>query len=179
MPERDALIGIFGNFYFGGDPQGAQPTGATSSVMSPCCGAQLFDDLSAAGIRWGFVSGAEPPSARFVLQQRLGLIDPPLIAMGDAPDKPDPTGLIRLAEQLAAGERPERIAYLGDTVADVRTVVQARQQRPDLTWCSLAVAPPHVSERNAYHDQLRQAGADHILETSRAVLPLITQRLRG
>ena len=125
------------------------------------------------------MSGAEPPSARYVLQQRLGLDDPPLIAMGDAPDKPDPTGLIRLAEQLAAGERPGRIAYLGDTVADVRTVVQARQQRLDLDLVQPAVAPPHVSERNAYHHQLRQAGADHILETSRAVLPLITQRLHG
>ena len=180
VPERDALIDIFSDFYFGGDPQGdpAQWRGFIGDEPL-LVDAQLFEDLSAAGIRWGFVSGAEPPSARFVLQQRLGLVDPPLIAMGDAPDKPDPTGLIRLAEQLAAGERPERIAYLGDTVADVRTVVQARQQRPDLTWCSLAVAPPHVSERNAYHRQLRQAGADHILETSRAVLPLITQRLHG
>ena len=180
VPERDALIDIFSDFYFGGDPQGdpAQWRGFIGDEPL-LVDAQLFEDLSAAGIRWGFVSGAEPPSARYVLQQRLGLVDPPLIAMGDAPDKPDPTGLIRLAEQLAAGERPERIAYLGDTVADVRTVVQARQQRPDLTWCSLAVAPPHVSERNAYHHQLRQAGADHILETSRAVLPLITQRLHG
>ena len=180
VPERDGLIDIFSDFYFGGDPQGdpAQWRGFIGDEPL-LVDAQLFDDLSAAGIRWGFVSGAETPSARYVLQQRLGLVDPPLIAMGDAPDKPDPTGLIRLAEQMAAGERPERIAYLGDTVADVRTVVQARQQRPDLTWCSLAVAPPHVSERNAYHHQLRQAGADHILETSRAVLPLITQRLHG
>ena len=174
VPERDALIDIFSNFYFGGDPQGDPADWRGFIGDEPLLvEAQLFDGLSAAGIRWGFVSGAEPPSARYVLQQRLGLVDPPLIAMGDAPDKPDPTGLIRLAEHLAGGERPERIAYLGDTVADVRTVVHARQQRPDLTWCSLAVAPPHVSERITYHDQLRQAGADHILETSRAVLPLI------
>jgi HAD superfamily phosphatase len=180
VPERDALIGIFSGFYFGGDPQGDPGNwrgfiGDEPLLVEP----QLFDDLSAAGIRWGFVSGAEPPSALYVLQQRLGLVDPPLIAMGDAPDKPDPTGLIRLADQLAAGERPGRIAYLGDTVADVRTVVQARLQRPDWPWCSLAVAPPHVTERAEYHEQLRQAGADHILETSRAVLPVITQRLHG
>ena len=61
----------------------------------------LFEQLSAAGVRWGFVSGAEPPSARFVLEQRLGLAAPPLIAMGEAPDKPDPTGLLQLAETLA------------------------------------------------------------------------------
>jgi HAD superfamily phosphatase len=96
--------------------------------MSPCSWIQIFSpSLSSQGWRWGFVSGAEPPSARFVLQERLGLIDPPLIAMGDAPDKPDPTGLIRLAEQLAAGEHPQRIAYIGDTVADVTTVINARR----------------------------------------------------
>ena len=178
VPDRDALIEIFSDFYFGGDPQGDPAHWRGFIGDEPLLvEAQLFDDLSAAGIRWGFVSGAEPPSARFVLQQRLGLVNPPLIAMGDAPDKPDPTGLIRLADHLAAGEQPERIAYLGDTVADVHTVVHARQQRPDWPWCSLAVAPPHVSERTQYHEQLRQAGADHILETSRTVLPLIQSLL--
>ena len=178
VPDRDALIEIFSDFYFGGDPQGDPAHWRGFIGDEPLLvEAQLFDDLSASGIRWGFVSGAEPPSARFVLQQRLGLVNPPLIAMGDAPDKPDPTGLIRLADHLAAGEQPELIAYLGDTVADVHTVVHARQQRPDWPWCSLAVAPPHVTERTAYHERLRQAGADHILETSRTVLPLIQSLL--
>ncbi|MEC7208827.1 MAG: hypothetical protein VXW11_07080, partial [Pseudomonadota bacterium] len=50
-------------------------------------------------------------------------------------------GARRLAEQLAHGEQPAWIGYIGDTVADVHTVVNARQQRPDLPWQSLAVAP--------------------------------------
>ena len=179
-PTLETLVEVFNGFYFGGDPDGDPSEWQGFIGDEPLLvSSDFFMDLQEAGVAWGFVSGAEPASARFVLERRLGLHAPPLIAMGDAPDKPDPTGLIRLADHLAGGERPERIAYLGDTVADVRTVVQARQQRPDLTWCSLAVAPPHVSERNAYHHQLQQAGADHILENSRAVLPLITQMLHG
>ncbi len=56
--------------------------------------------------------------------------------MGDAPDKPDPTGLLRLAGQaqlarpVPRGQEAPPIAYLGDTVADVMTVQRARQQCP-------------------------------------------------
>ena len=133
----------------------------------------FFAELSSQGWRWGFVSGAEPPSARFVLEERLGLIKPPLIAMGDAPDKPDPTGLIRLAEQLAAGEQPQRIAYIGDTVADVTTVINARTVRPDLPWLSLAVSPPHVEDVEAYQQTLRRAGADRVLNRTLDLLALL------
>ena len=96
--------------------------------------ADFFKALSAAGLVWGFVSGAEPPSARYVLEQRLGLINPPLVAMGDAPDKPNPQGLIQLASQLLArhgcsplGHGAPPVAYLGDTVADVQTRVKMGQ----------------------------------------------------
>tara|TARA_B100001741_G_C16141768_1_gene409341 strand:- start:249 stop:563 length:315 start_codon:yes stop_codon:yes gene_type:complete len=98
--------------------------------------------------------------------------------MGDAPEKPNPTGLISLSDQLR--EHPSTpVLYLGDTVADVQTVVQARRQRPEQTWLSLAVAPPHLhgqaSARQAYEEQLRQAGADHILTSTSALLPLLDQ----
>ena len=137
----------------------------------------FFDELTRHQVRWGFVSGAEPPSARYVLQQRLGLKDPPLIAMGDAPDKPDPTGLIRLAEQLAAGEFPHWIAYIGDTVADVQTVLNARKRRPELPWRSLAVAPPHITDVTRYHRQLQDAGADRIVGETRELLPMLLDGL--
>ena len=154
VPERRTLVEVFSGFYFGGDPEGepAQWEGFIGSeplLVEP----NFFAQLSSRGCRWGFVSGAEPPSARYVLQQRLGLRQPPLIAMGDAPDKPNPTGLISLSDQLR--EHPSTpVLYLGDTVADVETVVQARRQRPEQTWLSLAVAPPHLhgqaSARQAY-----------------------------
>ena len=93
--------------------------------------------------------------------------------MGDAPDKPDPTGLLRLAATLTAGETPEWITYIGDTVADVQTVVRARERRPDLSWRSVGVAPPHVENVTAYHQQLLDAGADFIVGTTRDLLPAL------
>ena len=177
LPERDALITVFSNFYFGGDPEGDPSQWQGFIGDEPLLVQQdFFSALSGQGWGWGFVSGAEPPSARYVLEQRLGLQQPPLIAMGDAPDKPDPTGLLRLAQQLQANPNGS-VAYLGDTVADVRTVLNARAHDPQRHWISLAVAPPHLWDvpeaRSAYEQQLRQAGADHILSSTCDALALL------
>ena len=178
LPEFGALVEVFSSFYFGGDPEGDPSSwqgfiGSEPLLVEP----GFFAELDQAGIAWGFVSGAEPPSARFVLEQRLALKAPPLIAMGDAPDKPDPTGLLQLASTLLArsgcpplGEGAPAIAYLGDTVADVQTVLNARQHCPEQTFISLAVSPPHLHQReqsaarNSYESHLHQAGADAVVE---------------
>ncbi len=177
LPNRAALIDVFSSFYFGGDPE-ADPSQWTGFIGDEplLVEASFFTTLTQRKVRWGFVSGAEPPSARFVLQQRLGLQDPPLIAMGDAPDKPDPTGLIRLAKALGAGTEGVQVAYVGDTVADVQTVVQARERWPEQRFVSLAVVPPHlqtaeqVPARRIYEQQLQEAGADLVLNSTQAVL---------
>ena len=177
VPARSSLVTVFSGFYFGDDPDGDPASWKGFIGDEPLLvGTSFFDQLQALGHRWGFVSGAEPASARYVLSGRLGLVDPPLVAMGDAPDKPDPTGLIQLAEQLMADFQPSTVAYLGDTVADVHTVNNARRSRPDLTWLSLAVAPPHVqrdpARRGSYEQALRNAGAQHILRCTPALLDL-------
>jgi HAD superfamily phosphatase len=186
LPEFEALVAVFNGFYFGGDPDGDPAAWRGFIGDEPLLvDGDFFAVLRQAGIAWGFVSGAEPPSARFVLQQRLGLSDPPLIAMGDAPDKPDPTGLLRLAAELAGPLGPEAplVAYLGDTVADVLTVQRARQQAPEQRFLALGVAPPHLqvagaaARRAPYEAQLLQAGADRVIpETARvleALAPLL------
>lgn len=175
LPSLEALIEVFEAFYFGGDPAGDPSLwrgfiGDEPLLVEPA----FFAELAAAELAYGFVSGGEPPSCRFVLETRLGLNDPPLIAMGDAPDKPDPTGLLRLANRLAnqlAGARlgggAPPVAYLGDTVADVLTVHRARAQCPGQRFLSLAVAPPHLhgqpEARLAYETKLLEAGADAVL----------------
>ena len=177
LPDRSALIDVFSGFYFGGDPEG-DPSQWTGFIGDEplLVDARFFSTLTERKMPWGFVSGAEPPSARFVLQQRLGLQDPPLIAMGDAPDKPDPTGLIRLALALGANAEGAQVAYLGDTVADVHTVIQARERWPDQLFVSLAVAPPHLQTaekaqaRRIYEQRLREAGADEVLTSTKALL---------
>ena len=177
LPDRTALIDVFSGFYFGGDPEG-DPSQWNGFIGDEplLVNASFFTTLSQQKVRWGFVSGAEPPSARFVLQQRLGLQDPPLIAMGDAPDKPDPTGLIHLAKALGADTEEAQVAYLGDTVADVHTVVQARKRWPEQQFVSLAVVPPHLQSeeqapaRTIYEQQLMEAGADLVLNSTAALL---------
>ena len=186
LPAFEALVEVFNGFYFGGDPEGDPGSwqgfiGTEPLLVEP----SFFEELSGAGVVWGFVSGAEPPSARFVLEQRLGLNNPPLIAMGDAPDKPDPTGFLRLAAELSGGlgssGRP--VAYLGDTVADVLTVQRARQQQSAQTFLSLAVAPPHLQapeaaeHRSRYEAQLLEAGADAVIPNTTAVLTALEQAL--
>jgi len=104
MPPFEGLVEMFSSFYFGGDPNGDSQHWHGFIRSEPLLVApSFFDQLGADGIAWGFVSGAEPPSARYVLEQRLGLVDPPLIAMGEAPDKPDPSGFLQLAGQILAG----------------------------------------------------------------------------
>jgi HAD superfamily phosphatase len=182
LPDFDDLMVVFSGFYFGGDPAGDPADwqgfiGSEPLLVQP----SFFTQLSAAGVSWGFVSGAEPPSARYVLEQRLGLEQPPLIAMGDAPDKPDPTGLLRMADQLlrargvaGLGAGAPAVAYLGDTVADVLTVINARRSCPQQQFLALAVAPPHLhgdaAARAAYEAKLHEAGADQVLANTAAVL---------
>jgi len=59
----------------------------------------------------------------------------------------------------------------------VQTVLNARRQRPDQRWLSLAVVPPHLQvpgleeQRSAYEDSLRAAGADRLLPSTSALQP--------
>lgn len=188
LPSHGALVEVFSQLYFGGDPDGP-PEAWQGFIREESLLVQppFFEQLGQHGFAWGFVSGAEPASARFVLHQRLGLPQPPLIAMGDAPDKPDPTGLLMLAARLATTElglEAPLVAYVGDTVADVETVQRARARHPDQAFVSLAVAPPHLqaagvgAQRLVYEDHLRQAGADHILATT-AQAPELLNHLLG
>ena len=174
-PTRKILIECFENFYFGGDPN-HDPSEWSGFIKDEKLLVErtLFADLTRQRIGWGFVSGAELPSAKFVLEQRLGLISAPLIAMGDAPEKPDPSGLISLSSKLSQqplGISNPPIAYIGDTVADVKTVLNARIKIPDQQFISLAISPPHLQlysnreKRLRYEAKLLNAGADLILQS--------------
>jgi HAD superfamily phosphatase len=184
LPDFDALVTVFSRFYFGGDPSG-DPSRWQGFISAErlLVDRDCFRELSRRGIAWGFVSGAEPPSARYVLEQRLGLQNPPLVAMGDAPDKPDPTGLLRLARLLGGEPGPlaPPVAYLGDTVADVLTVRNAREACPDQRFLSLAVAPPHLhgdpEARRRYEQGLARAGSDAVVPSTGLALKTLERLL--
>lgn len=146
--------------------------------------------LAGAGVAWGFFSGATRGSADYVLRGRLGLEHPPLVAMGEAPDKPDPKGLYQVVVQLEEelGLPPGLpVVYVGDTVADMYTATQAQSQRPGRVWRGVGVLPPHVQATDpqnpeqqqvqaAYGDRLIQAGAVAVLSS---VMELTGDRLES
>ena len=174
-PERKDIVNCFEKFYFGCNPnKNHKDWSGFIRNEELLVDKEFFNLLNAKRIGWGFVSGAESASANFVLEQRLELKAPPLIAMGDAPDKPDPQGFIFLAKKLCRnnlGQNNIPIAYVGDTIADIKTVINAREQIPSQNFISIGVAPPHlhlesrIKERNAYQTKLREAGADLILNS--------------
>jgi len=175
IPSREAIIKCFENFYFGGDPnKDSKYWSGFINNEELLVDKKFFDSLQSKGIIWGFVSGAEYASAKFVLEKRLGLKCPPLISMGDAPDKPDPKGFINLSKKLLGnklGKPNILIAYVGDTIADINTVINARKEIPSQKFISIGIAPPHLhlksrlKERNLYEKNLQNAGADLILNS--------------
>ena len=175
VPKRLQIIKLFEKLYFGCNPN--QDYSKWSGFINNeklLVDNDLFQELSRNRIGWGFVSGAEQPSAKFVLEKRLKINNPQLIAMGDAPEKPNPEGLILLSKRILKkelGANTPPIAFVGDTVADVMTVVNARQQIRDQRFISLAVSPPHLhanassNARYIYESKLKEAGADYILQS--------------
>lgn len=132
---------------------------------------QYLDALTKAGVQWGFFSGATRGSANYILERRLGLKAPTLVAMEDAPGKPDPTGLIQTAQKLEKNAQippNSPVIYVGDTVADLQTVERAKMDEPTRKWFGVGILPPHTWESEEYATQYRQrlmqAGAHLVLK---------------
>lgn len=183
IPSRETLRKRFDCFYFG------QKFNETNNKWngfinneSLLVNQEFFKRLTSLNIKWGFVSGAEYISAKFILESKLGLITPPLIAMGDAPEKPDPKGFLTLIKELSKSplnKIKQPMGYLGDTVADVLTVQNARRLYPNQEFVSFAVAPPHLHTRDKnnfrkdYESKLEKSGADIILGSTNDVIDYV------
>ena len=175
IPLKEKIVQCFEKFYFGGDPNKDSKYWSGFIINEELLvDKKFFDFLQSNGLIWGFVSGAESASAKFVLEKRVGLKSPPLVSMEDAPDKPNPKGFIDLSKKLLGdklGPSNIPIAYVGDTIADINTVINARKEIPSQKFISIGIAPPHLHldsrliERNSYEINLRNAGADLILNS--------------
>ena len=180
--DFDALVAFFQSRYRGPDP--ANWTGYI--CQEPLLVDHgYFDQLSQAGIAWGFFSGATQGSAQFVLNHRIGINQPVLVAMEDAPGKPDPSGLFDVVHQLEQQHdlSPDLpIIYAGDTVADMQTIVQARQQS-DRPLAAVGILPPHARKTaeyaQQYGDRLSAQGADVVFPQVRALTPDQVRSLVG
>lgn len=143
-----------------------------------------FTSLSQAGILWGFFSGAMREECAYVLEGSLGLKKPVVVAMEDAPSKPDPTGLFATVEQLEQQHNCATTApviYAGDTVADMHAIREARSLRSDRLWVAVGVLPPHLlaapERRDSYSASLQQAGAATVLSGMQELTPEFIQKL--
>jgi HAD superfamily phosphatase len=171
----DDLVDFFQRRYRGPDP--TDPDQWTGYICQEplLVAADYFDHLTAAGVAWGFFSGATRGSAQYVLERRIGLVSPPLIAMEDAPGKPDPTGLFQVVAQLEQGPMPANlpVIYAGDTVADLQTIHQAQQQQPQRSWHAVGILPPHAQVDPAYQADyaalLSRHGATVVLPSVQAL----------
>lgn len=178
--DYQAIVAFFQSRYRGSDPQNW--TGYICDeplLLQP----SYLEQLSASGIAWGFFSGATRASATYVLR-RLGLHSPVLIAMEVAPGKPDPTGLLATVNQLEQQQQIDAstpVLYVGDTVADIYTVQQARSLHPHRCWIGVGILPPHVQETparcDAYANTLRAAGAATIFSNVQELTPIQIQQL--
>lgn len=182
--DYDELVAFFQSRYRGADP--VHWTGYICSeplLLQPA----YLEELTQTQISWGFFSGATRGSATYVLQKRLGLESPVLVAMEDAPGKPDPTGLFEVVRQLEQRDRlmPNvPVLYVGDTVADMYTVIQARSQEPVRTWIGVGILPPHVNQGSgdyiaAYTQTLTEAGATIVLPNIEQLTAKQVQKLVG
>ncbi len=182
--DYGAIVTFFQSRYRGPNPE--DPTQWTGYICDEplLLAADYLEALSQAQIAWGFFSGATRGSARYVLEQRLGLQAPILVAMEDAPGKPDPTGLFQVIQRLEQdyGLPPATpVVYAGDTVADLQTIQEASQQQPDRDWIGVGVLPPHVQsspERQAsYVELLEAAGAAAVVANIQDLTPAQVQSL--
>lgn len=179
--DYQSLVAFFQSRYRGPDPQ--HWTGYICDeplLLQP----SYLEQLSADGIPWGFFSGATRASATYVLELRLGLKSPTLIAMEDAPGKPDPTGLLATVRQLEQQHQVDAstpVLYAGDTVADIYTVSKARSLFPSRTWIGVGILPPHVQaspdHRDAYASTLKAAGAAAIFSNIEQLNSVEIQKL--
>lgn len=174
----DELVAFFQSRYRGPDPDHWTGYICEEPLLMQ---AAYLNGLTEAGIRWGFFSGATTGSARYVLEKRIGLRSPVLVAMEDAPGKPDPTGLLQTVDLLESSASLTPVIYVGDTVADMYTVKNASQTQSDRQWIGVGILPPHVHEplerRAAYTATLQQAGAAIVLKHVEELTPDLIRQI--
>lgn len=171
--DYEAIVAFFQARYRGSDFDGYITT--EPLLLSR----DYLENLTKFNIGWGFFSGATRGSAEFVLKKRIGLENPVVVAMEDAPSKPDPKGLFDAVGQISAQNIP--VIYVGDTVADIYTVVKAREKEPSRHWVGVGVLPPHVQENQviakAYGAKLKEAKATVVIDHVEKLTPELIESL--
>ena len=162
--DYDRIVDFFQERYRGKHPELFDGYIADEPLL---ISSDYFVLLNKNQIGYGFFSGATRGSAEFVIKRRLQLDNPVLVAMEDAPSKPDPKGMFDTISQIEADSDNIPAFYLGDTVADMYTVERAREIDPNRKWIGVGILPPHVqvseTRKADYAQKLMAAGAEIVL----------------
>ena len=106
-------------------------------------------ELRSHGVKTAVLSNKFDAGVRTLVQRHFpDLFD---VARGDAPPmprKPDPTGLLKMLDDLGA-DRGEA-AYVGDSIVDVKVARNAGAKAVGVAWGYDAAAPLPVDELDAY-----------------------------
>jgi HAD superfamily hydrolase (TIGR01548 family) len=166
--EPDRLRTVFQALYLGADLyrdlEGEEPPFESRGYVhdEPVLVAESTLDALEAGFAVGVLTGRPAAEADIALE-RVGLSVPAehRFTMDDwAEGKPHPRALVTLAERLGA----TRVAFVGDTLDDVRTATNAAEADPDRTYHGVGVLTGGLTGeagRRAYAD----AGAAAVVET--------------
>jgi HAD superfamily phosphatase len=176
--DYEELVDFFQARYRGTNPQNWNGYITTEPLL---LSVKYLTQLTNSQIGWGFFSGATRGSAEYVLKTRLGLAETILVAMEDAPGKPDPTGLFKAIAKLeGSNSSVTPVLYVGDTVADMYTVARARQLQPERVWLGIGILPPHLQatiQQAEYTDKLTTAGATTVLNNVEQLTPDLIKQL--
>jgi len=180
-PER--LRRVFQRLYLGRDryreSEGDPAAVEAAAGIAPDEGGYVDDErvlvseatLSAVRERFpvGVFTGRPADEADIALE-RVGLDRPDevVITMDDPePGKPDPTGLVALADRLGV----DGVVYVGDTVDDARAARRA-DERDDRPYLAVGVQTGGLDGERGRR-LFREAGADVVLETVEALPGLL------
>jgi phosphoglycolate phosphatase len=121
----------------------------------------LLDHLTAQGLRLSILSNKPDPFTRLCVRRLLPhwTFDPLLGQRPGVPKKPDPSAALEVGRLL--GLMPAEILYVGDSGVDMCTALSAGMDAVGVLW----------GFRTA--DELRQAGAHHLIARPEELLPII------
>ncbi len=106
---------VFTNFY---SKHYADNTVAYNGII------ELVKDIKSKGTKIAVVTNKEQKMAEKVVEKVFGKVFDCVLGMSKGiPPKPDPTGVLLVAEKLCV--QPEKIAFVGDTGIDIATGINA------------------------------------------------------
>jgi phosphoglycolate phosphatase len=121
----------------------------------------ILDRLTAEGLRLSILSNKPDAFTRLCVRQLLPhwTFEPLLGQRPGVPKKPDPGAALEIARLL--GLRPAEILYVGDSGVDMCTALAAGMDAVGVLWGFRT------------EDELRQAGAHHLVDRPEELLPII------